>query len=122
MVLADTSVWISHFRQGNSGLKALLADGQVICHPFIIGELACGNLSNRNEILTLLTELPQADILEDGEVLSFIERHRLAGLGIGLTDVHLLASARLSGAPLWTLDKNLINAVKREKILFDPEN
>lgn len=120
MVLVDTSVWISHLRYGNAGLSDLLMEGKVLCHPFVIGELACGNLSNRDEILALLSELPQATLLENDEIPAFIERNKPAGLGIGLIDVHLLASARLSGASVWTMDKRLQNAAKRVKILFDP--
>ena len=90
-----------------SSLEALLADGDVICHPFIIGELACGNLRNRKEILALLRELPMALRAEDDEVIDFIEHHKLMGKGLGYIDIHLLMSARLTKIPLWTLDKRL---------------
>jgi len=107
MILVDTSIWVSHLRNGNSKLEELLNDGDVFCHLFIIGELACGNIKNRTEILSLLSALPKVDLLDNAEVLSFIERNKLMGKGLGLIDVHLLASAILSEAPLWTLDTKL---------------
>ncbi|HQG31160.1 MAG TPA: type II toxin-antitoxin system VapC family toxin [Deltaproteobacteria bacterium] len=110
MVLVDTSVWIDHFKKGNASLEKLLLDVEVACHPFIIGELACGNLKNSNEILTLLHSLPMAPIVEHDEILYFIESNNLMGIGIGLIDVHLLASAHLTHAYLWTMDKKLLNA------------
>lgn len=107
MVLVDTSVWVAHLLEGNIGLEVLLNDGQVICHPFIIGELACGNLRNRAEILTFLQSLPLATLVEHEEVMRFIENNRLMGKGLGYIDAHLLASAVLSQVSLWTLDKRL---------------
>jgi predicted nucleic acid-binding protein len=89
MVLVDTSVWVDHFRSGVTGLDALLTAGQVICHPFIIGELACGHLKNRAEILTLLQELPQAICAQDEEIIQFIDDHNLMGKGLGYIDIHL---------------------------------
>jgi predicted nucleic acid-binding protein len=107
MVLVDTSVWVGHLRSGNIGLEALLNDGDVVCHPFIIGELACGNLRNRAEIISLLQELPMALQADDEEALHFIEDRKLMGKGIGYVDIHLLMSAILTKASLWTLDKRL---------------
>ena len=107
MVLVDTSVWVEHLRHGTIGLGALLNDGDVVCHPFIIGELACGNLRNRAEIISLLQELPMALQADDDEAIQFIEGHKLMGKGIGYIDVHLLMSAMLTKASLWTLDKRL---------------
>jgi predicted nucleic acid-binding protein len=107
MVLVDTSVWISHLREGNARLKNLLLDGEVVCHPFVIGELACGNLKNRADILLLLQSLPVATQAAHEEVMRFLEDHRLMGKGLGYIDVHLMASALLTGAPIWTLDKSL---------------
>lgn len=107
MVLVDTSVWIDHFRSGSVGLDALLSDGQVVCHPFIIGELACGNLKNRSVILSLLQALPMAECAEEAEILQCIEHHRLMGKGLGYIDMHLLMSAILSRIPLWTFDRRL---------------
>lgn len=107
MILVDTSVWVSHLRNGNSKFEQLLNDGDVLCHPFIIGELACGNIKNRIEILSLLNALPKADLLDNEELLLFIERNDLMGKGLGLIDIHLLASTVLSEAALWTLDSKL---------------
>ena len=107
MVLVDTSVWVAHFRRGDIGLETLLNEGQVVCHPFIVGELACGNLKNRSGILSLLQALPMAIPSEHEEVIGFIENHSLMGKGLGYIDMHLLASAILSRVPVWTLDKKL---------------
>ncbi len=107
MILADTSIWISHFREGNTHMEFLLNEGIVVCHPFIIGELACGNLKNRHEILSLLHELPTAIMADHSEVLQFIANNHLMGKGLGLIDIHLLASAVLTNIPLWTDDKKL---------------
>ena len=107
MVLVDTSVWVSHLRKSHGHLVNLLNDGEVACHPFIIGELACGNLKNRTILLSLLQALPIAATAEHKEVLTFIESQRLMGKGLGYIDVHLLASAILSRLPIWTFDKNL---------------
>jgi predicted nucleic acid-binding protein len=107
MILVDTSVWISHLREGNTELEALLNNGEVMCHPFIVGELACGGIKNRAEILSLLQLLPMAIQAEHEEVLHFIETHGLMGKGLGYVDMHLAASAVLAGVPLWTLDKGL---------------
>ena len=110
MVLVDTSIWVAHLRNGNRQLERLLMDVQVICHPFIIGELACGNINNRNEILSLLKSLPLAPVLEFDEFLFFIDENQLMRIGIGFVDVHILASAKLSGTLLWTADKRLNSA------------
>ncbi len=110
MVLVDTSVWVSHFREGNPELVKLLDDGQVACHPFIIGEIACGSLKNRAKILSLLQALPTALEANHAEVLRFIESNKLMGKGLGYVDVHISASAKLTGVPLWTLDKRLNEA------------
>ena len=118
MVIIDTSVWISHLREGNNHLKDLLKDAEVACHPFIIGELACGNIRNRKEILSLLQDLPQAPELTQRELLYFVERKRLMGLDLGFVDVNLLAAARLSGFPLWTLDRNLKAAAIKIKVAY----
>ena len=107
MILVDTSVWVDHLRKGDARLKALLGAGQVLVHSFVIGELALGNLRQRDAILQSLQDLPQAVRADDGEVLGFIEQNALFGLGIGYVDAQLLASARLSAALLWTHDKRL---------------
>jgi predicted nucleic acid-binding protein len=105
MVLVDTSVWVEHLRSGNIGLEDLLNDGHVVCHPFIVGELACGTLKNRSEILSLLQALPLADHAEHEEVMHFIEDYSLMGKGLGYIDMHLIVSAILTEVPIWTLDK-----------------
>ena len=113
MILVDTSIWIEHLRRGHPGLAARLEDAQVSIHPFIVGELACGHLKNRREVLALLVALPQVAIADHDEVLAFVEKHRLMGAGFGWVDVHLLASAVLSGVPLWTADARLRRAAAR---------
>ena len=108
MILVDTSVWVDHLRDGTPALAAALEQGRVLTHPFVLGELACGNLKNRGEVLQLLGELPAAPMATDPEALDFIERRALMGRGIGYVDVHLLASVALAGiAQLWTRDKRL---------------
>ena len=107
MVLVDTSVWVAHLRHGATGLEALLNKGHVLCHPFVVGELACGNLKKRAEILSLLQALPLAICAEHDEVMQLIENYGLMGKGLGYLDVHLLSSAILTRVPLWTLDKKL---------------
>jgi hypothetical protein len=119
MILVDTSVWIEHFRAGSERLKALLLDGQVLCHPYVVGELACGTLQKRSEILSLLNALPAADLLEHEEILSFLESRRLYGRGIGWVDAHLLASTLLTGCGFWTLDKPLRRAAADLNVLID---
>jgi predicted nucleic acid-binding protein len=100
-------VWVSHFQEMNDELANLLGNGEVACHPFVVGELACGNLKNRNQILSLLQALPMSIIAEHDEVLELIERNHLMGKGLGYVDIHLIASAMLTGIPIWTLDKKL---------------
>lgn len=107
MILVDTSIWIDHLRAGSPALSGLLEAGRCCCHPFVIGELACGNLGKRQEILGLLQSLPSLSAATDAETLFFIERHRLMGRGIGYVDVHLLAATAIHGARLWTRDKRL---------------
>ena len=107
MVLVDTSVWVAHLRAGETGLIGLLNNSEVLIHPFIIGELACGNLKNRVEILSLLQSLPEAAIAEHAEVMQFIDDHQLMSRGIGYVDVHLLTSVMLTGVSIWTFDKKL---------------
>lgn len=107
MVLVDTSVWIDHLRKGNPRLEALLDEGEVLCHPFIIGELACGQIVNRRQIVAFLNSLPRVGTAGHEEVMHLIDAHRLMGTGIGYLDAHLLASARMSAALIWTLDLSL---------------
>lgn len=119
MILVDTAVWIDHFRKNNPHLKALLIQGRVATHPLIIGELACGNFKQRRNIFLYLKALPSADLVDHREVLYFIEERHLMGLGIGIVDVHLLASAIISGIPLWTLDKRLKMTAKHLGTHYD---
>jgi predicted nucleic acid-binding protein len=94
----------------------LLNAGKVVCHPFVIGELACGNLKNRSEILTLLQVLPPANEAAHEEVMEFIEEAKLQGKGLGYIDIHLLASALLSNVSLWTLNRKLDKSAADLKI------
>ncbi len=108
MILVDTSVWVDHLRAGDAALAADLEAGAVCMHPFVLGELACGNLRNRAELLDLLARLPAAPVASDAEALEFIERRTLFGRGIGYIDAHLLAAVALSGTDrLWTRDRRL---------------
>ena len=118
MVIVDTSIWVGHLRTGNKHLAELLLDAEVICHEFIIGELACGNLKNRSEILALLQSLPHAPTIDQQEFLYFVDKNQLMGRGIGFVDVHLLAAAQLSGFPIWTADKNLTAAAKTLRLHY----
>jgi predicted nucleic acid-binding protein len=118
MILVDTSVWIEHLRARNDRLRTLLFDEQVLCHPFVVGELACGTLQKREEILTMLKALPEAHLLEHEEVMSFLEARRIYGRGIGWVDAHLLASTLLTGCTLWTLDKPLRRAAAALNVLM----
>lgn len=120
MTLVDTSVWVDHLRRRDARLKTLLETGQVVVHPFIVGELALGNLRQRNVVLSALRDLPHAVSARNEEVLDFIERHALPGSGIGWVDAHLLASARLTSASLWTRDKRL-KAVAIQLALADSQ-
>ena len=106
-MLVDTSVWIDHLRHGEAKLTDALQAGQVGMHPFVVGELACGSLRARAEVLGLLQALPRVPVATDKEVLFFMDAHALMGRGIGYVDMHLLASIRLGGALLWTRDKRL---------------
>jgi predicted nucleic acid-binding protein len=117
MILVDTSVWIGHFRAGSERLKTLLFDEQVLCHPFIVGELACGNLRRRSEILSMLKALPEAHLVEHEELLDFLDARRLYGRGIGWVDAHLLASTLLTGCAIWTFDKPLRRAAAALNVL-----
>src|SRR5664279_2947824 len=114
MILVDTSIWIDHLRQSSERLAQLLGTGQVLAHPYVIGELALGSLNNRNAVLGALQNIPQVPVATDNEVLHLIETNALYGIGIGYIDAHLLAAARLSpGTMLWTRDKRLLDASTR---------
>ncbi|MDP3775228.1 MAG: PIN domain-containing protein [Gemmatimonadales bacterium] len=107
IVLADTSVWVDHWRRGNPAFAERLAGNHIAVHPFVLGELALGAISPRAAVLAGLRSLPAARVADDDEVLGLIERRRLAGRGIGWVDCHLLASALLDQVRLWTLDRRL---------------
>jgi len=113
MILVDTSVWIDHLRRGDAELVALLQEARVATHPFVLGELACGNLRNRAELLALLGSLPRTLPASEEEVMAFLHEHRLHGTGLGWIDLHLLASARLTGVRLWSRDRSLAEAARR---------
>lgn len=113
MILADTSQWVGHLRSRSRELTGALTSGEVLGHPHVTGELACGNLRNRAAILQFLRDLPQAVLATEEEALQCIERNRLFGRGLGWTDVHLLASALLTPARLWTLDAALSREARR---------
>ena len=117
ITLVDTSVWIDHLRQGNDRLAELLDEGGVYCHRFVIGELACGTLRNRDELLGLLGLYRRRPIADHDEVLNFIAQRNLAGRGLGWIDVHLLASALLANCTLWTFDKALGAVVTELKLI-----
>ena len=106
MILADTLAWADHLRRSDAALRAALEANEICVHPLVIGELACGNLRNRT-ILVNLQLLPQATVATHDEALAMIEQHKLMRRGVGFVDVHLLASAKLSKATLWTRDKRL---------------
>lgn len=121
MILVDTSVWAEHIRREVRPLSALLLAGLVLAHPFVIGEIAMGNLRQRDVFLRGLQDLPQAVVATDHEVMRFIDRDRLFGSGIGYVDAHLLAAARLSsGAALWTFNKRLNAVAARLGLAYEP--
>lgn len=114
MILVDTAIWVDHLRAGEPALAVLLEGGSVLAHPFVIGELALGNLRQRDVILSALQDMPQAVVATEAEVLALIAAHGLAGSGIGYIDAHLLAATRLShGARLWTRDRRLAGIAAR---------
>lgn len=118
MILADTSVWVDHLRSPDPAFVSVLERGEVLMHPFVIGELACGHLRNRRELLALWGNLPACAVATDDEALGFIERMKLMGAGLGYIDVHLLAATALEGtARLWTHDKPLALVAARMHLL-----
>lgn len=119
MILVDTSIWIDHLRVADPALAQLLNAGRVLAHPFVTGELACGNLQNRVGVLSLMQDLPAAPVATDDEVLVFIDRRSLAGRGIGYVDAHLLCAVALAGkAKLWSRDKRLVSVAEALGIAF----
>ncbi len=113
MILVDTSVWVDHLRRGNPQLEELLETTQVACHRFIIGELACGNLRKRKQILAYILRLPSVDLATHGEVMELVDAHRLMGTGIGWVDAHLLAASLIARASLWTMDRSLASVARQ---------
>ena len=121
MVLVDTSVWIDHLRSREPEMASLHDGRQIFMHPMVIGELACGNLPNRYDVLEQLEGLPQVTVATDDEVLFFIEHHQLMGTGIGYIDAHLLTSSVLHGATqLWTRDRRMMAVADQLDIRFVP--
>lgn len=120
MVLVDSSVWISHFKKSNVTLATLLSDHEVMIHQFVWGEIALGDFATRAEVLSLLRFLPPSVHASLEEALEFTERNDLPAKGISLIDVHLLASAALSGCKLWTLDKNLKRSADKLRVSYSP--
>jgi len=110
MILADTSVWIEYFRDDLPELGERLRRHEVVMHAFVVGELACGNFSNRKATMELLQQLRSVTVAEHDEVMTFIRSQKLYGRGVGYVDVHLLAGAAIDQCQFWTLDKRL-NAV-----------
>jgi predicted nucleic acid-binding protein len=114
MILVDTSIWIDHFRNADADLINLLQNAEVLAHPFVIGEIALGNLRNRGVVIAMLSALPRAIVASDAEVLRFIDMSALVGQGIGYIDSHLLASTKLTqSSSIWTRDKRLKAAAAR---------
>jgi predicted nucleic acid-binding protein len=114
VILVDTSVWVDHLRKGDPGMRLLLDGGRVLLHPFVIGELAMGNVNRRDLILPALRKLPGALVAREEEVLQFVAARRLFGLGIGYIDAHLLTSVQLTpGASLWTRDRRMFEVASR---------
>ena len=119
MILVDTSVWIQHLRHGHDGLANLLQQGLVVCHPFVVGEIALGSLTRRRAVLVPLADLPVVRVVHHEDALAFVERRALGGRGIGWVDVHILASAFLDRARLWTLDRRLADVARELDIAWD---
>jgi predicted nucleic acid-binding protein len=121
VILVDTSVWIDHLNHGDPNLTDLLDSALVSTHPFVIGELACGNLRNRDEILGLLRNLPEVTRASDDETLAFIKARNLMGRGLGYIDIHLLASVSLTPEThLWTRDKRLAESARMLHLDYEP--
>ena len=119
MILVDTSVWIQHLRRGHDDLVRLLHQNEVVCHPFVIGEISLGALTGRREVLAPLTELPVVRLLDHDDMLAFVEQRALGGRGIGWVDVQLLASALLDRVRLWTFDRRLDQLARELGVAWD---
>jgi predicted nucleic acid-binding protein len=120
MILVDTSVWIDHFHKRVETLAALLEEQQVLLHPWVLGELACGTLTHRTEVLSLLGDLPAAFVASDAEAMALIENHKLMGRGLGWIDMNLIASTLIAeGGSLWTRDKRLRQVASNLGVAYD---
>ena len=118
MILVDTSVWVDHLHRGDSLVAELLEQGVVAMHSLVLGELACANLKKRQETLSILAALPGASVATHSEALDLIEMRKLMGRGLGFVDVHLLASALISGDVIWSRDRALAAAADDLKVCF----
>ena len=112
MILVDTSIWVNHLRRHDGVLAAHLEAGEVLCHPYVIGEIGLGLLKQRREVLALMAALPSALVVSHDDVMAFVEQRRLAGRGVGWVDAHLAASALVSRARLWTEDRRLADVAR----------
>jgi predicted nucleic acid-binding protein len=121
-VLVDTSLWVDHLSRGREDLADFLRRGVAMTHPWVVGELACGGIRNRDEVLGLLQSLPTPRVVDHAEALVFIEAHNLMGLGLAYVDIHLLASCVLDRVPLWTRDKALGAVAQKLGVAFDPDS
>ncbi len=122
MILVDTSIWVDHLRTGRPALARLLENELVLCHPWVVGELALGHLFQRHDVISLLGNLPQANVATNAEVMTLINRRQLYGLGIGHVDAQLLAATQLSAnAALWSADRLLAAVASRLGCAADPE-
>jgi predicted nucleic acid-binding protein len=121
VILVDTSVWVDHLRRSNAALGRLLDAGLVVCHPFVIGELALGSLSRTSEVLALLRELPAASVVAHEDALALVERRRLSGRGVGWVDTHLVASAMVERRQIWTRDRRLAMVARELGVLWPGE-
>lgn len=119
-MLVDTSVWIDHFRRSEPALVAALDRGDVQCHDFVIGELACGTLPRREEVLTLVQTLPRIPAVVHDEAMTLIAERRLWGTGLGWVDVSLLAAALIADVRLWTRDRRLRDVVRELNLAWEP--
>ena len=122
MILVDTSIWIDHFRHGDAELKRIINDDRLLCHPFVVGELALGSLRERDEVLAFLAAQREAMIASHAEVMTIIDRHSILSMGIGYTDAHLLTSTLLEKrSSLWTRDKRLAAAAQQVGAVLHPD-
>lgn len=123
MILIDTSIWVDYFIRGDGLLDELLNHERVLIHPFVIGEIAIGNLQSRSTILEMLRDLPTFEIAADYDVLTFVARENLGGTALSYIDAHLLAAAQnVRGATIWTRDKRLHAVALRAGFTMDVES